>query len=460
MVLPSPSNTWIKKTNQKIIKFIFQRPTPPVELAQLRLPMSKGGLGLPCIETFWNLLKIKLLLKTDTSRDPYATLFNTSLNNFGYKNFPTLAKEPPSTMQKIAKKMNHPFWSGALSAYAAANIGFPLCSKSNLLKSPIIGNPIFGKPFDKKFAEFDTLVYGKKMYPWTQSDFMIDLSDLRFEHVITESGYVTREELSAILATEINEIEYHKFKKCVEPAVTILNRLPQAEFEGLLYQKYKEVKGCSVFNRLILSYKAIPMEDFTSSKYWMKKIDSPKLTTGHFKKHFNFLSKAPFSISDKVRLLKMAWNITGTNKSRAHYEKEVLNTCNFCTLANQPPNKSCQSGSLYETLYDCECVKSFINSLKPLEAVAYFEIDFTKESRFIFQIHREYSKIATFLHKCINLYLTHSCRIKKVPQLKSGLFFINKLIRSSICMSNEYIETDRLLILLDHFERTLESLEN
>ena len=156
----------------------------------------------------------------------------------------------------------------------------------------------------------------------------------------------------------------------------------------------------------------------------------------------------------------MAWNITGTNKSRAHYEKEVLNTCNFCTLANQPPNKSCQSGSLYETLYDCECVKSFINSLKPLEAVAYFEIDFTKESRFIFQIHREYSKIATFLHKCINLYLTHSCRIKKVPQLKSGLLFINKLIRSSICMSNEYIETDRLLILLDHFERTLESLEN
>ena len=99
-----------------------------------------------------------------------------------------------------------------------------------------------------------------------------------------------------------------------------------------------------------------------------------------------------------------------------------------------------------------------ISSLSPLEAVAYFEIDFSKESRLIFQTHREYSKIATFLHKCINLYLSHSCRIKKIPQLKSGLIFINKLIRSSICMSNEYIETDRLLILLDHFECTLESL--
>ena len=51
------------------------------------------------------------------------------------------------------------------------------------------------------------------MYPWIQADFMIDLSDICFEHVITESGYVTRDELSAILATEINEIEYHKFKK-------------------------------------------------------------------------------------------------------------------------------------------------------------------------------------------------------------------------------------------------------
>ena len=363
-----------KKTNQKIIKFIFQRPTPPVELAQLRLPMKQGGLGLPCIETFWNLLKIKLLLKTETSCDPYATLFNTSLNNFGYKNFPDLANEPPSTMLKIAKKMNHPFWSGALSAYAAANIGFPLCSKINLLKSPIIGNPIFGKPFDKKFADFDTLVYGKKMYPWTQADFMIDLSGLRFEHVITEVGYVTREELSTILATEINAIEYHKFKRCVEPAVASLKSLPPAEFEGPLYQKYKDTKGCSVFNHLILSYKAIPMENFTSSKYWRKKIDSPNLTTDHFKKQFNFLSKAPFSILDKMRLLKIAWNITGTNKSRSHYEKEVFNTCNFCTVANQPPHKSCQSGSLYETLYDRVAQKKVIN------------LDFDANSIFILEI--------------------------------------------------------------------------
>ena len=200
------------------------------------------------------------------------------------------------------------------------------------------------------------------------------------------------------------------------------------------------------------------MEDFTSSKYWTKKLDSPNLTIDHFKKQFNFLSKAPFSILDKVRLLKMAWNINGTNESRAHYEKEVFNICNFCTISNQPPNKSCQSGSLYETLYDCECVKTFINSLKPLEAVTYFGIDFSKESRLIFQIHREYSKIATFLHKCINLYLTHCCRIKKIPHLKTGLLFINKLIKTSICMSNDYIETDRLLILLDHFESTLDSL--
>ena len=68
-------------------------------------------------------------------------------------------------MQIIAKKMNPPFWSGALRAYAAANIGFPLCSKINLLESPIIGNPIFGKPFNKNFADFETLVYGKKNVP-------------------------------------------------------------------------------------------------------------------------------------------------------------------------------------------------------------------------------------------------------------------------------------------------------
>ena len=132
---------------------------------------------------------------------------------------------------------------GHSSAYAAANIGFPLCSKINLLESPIIGNPIFGKPFNKNFADFETLVYGKKMYPWTQADFMIDLSNLCFKHVMSESGYVTRVELSAILATDINDIEYHKFKNCVEPAVAILIRLPPAEFEGLLYQKYKKSKG-------------------------------------------------------------------------------------------------------------------------------------------------------------------------------------------------------------------------
>ena len=124
--------------------------------------MKQGGLGLPCIETFWNMLKVKLLLKTEKSSDPYATLFNTSLSNFCYKNVPQLAKEPPTTMIKIANRLNHPFWSGALKKYADANIGFSLCNKSNLLKTLIVGNPILGRKFNKKIADFGALVYGGK----------------------------------------------------------------------------------------------------------------------------------------------------------------------------------------------------------------------------------------------------------------------------------------------------------
>ena len=113
------------------------------------------------------MLKVKLLLKTEKSSDPYATLFNTSLSNFGYSNFQQLAKEPPTTMIKIANRLNHPFWSGVLKADADANIGFSLCNKSNLLETLIVGNPIFGRKFDPKISDFGALVYGGKKHSWT-----------------------------------------------------------------------------------------------------------------------------------------------------------------------------------------------------------------------------------------------------------------------------------------------------
>ena len=125
MVLPSPGEKWVQKTNEKICNFVFRRATLPVAFKQLNLPMNEGGLGLPCIATFWNTLKIKLLIKTSESKDPYATLFNTSLKNFGFSNFIEVAKLPPISIIKLADDLNHPFCTAAIHMFAKSAIGFP-----------------------------------------------------------------------------------------------------------------------------------------------------------------------------------------------------------------------------------------------------------------------------------------------------------------------------------------------
>ena len=175
------------------------------------------------------------------------------------------------------------------------------------------------------------------------------------------------------------------------------------------------------------------MESLTSTKYWLRKINLPTLTATLFSKQYAFISKAPFSTPDKMRLLKAAWNITGTNRIRSQYVIDVQNICIFFEKSPTPANKMCQTSSLYEILYDCNSVKSFIEQLKGIEAFSYFGLDFSKESRFFFQPHQEFSRVATFIHKCINLYLLYCNYIKLPPSISKGLLFLIKLVKSAIC---------------------------
>ena len=77
-------------------------------------------------------------------------MFNKSLSDLNHQNINELTKKGPETIRQIADKLNNPYWTPALIAWSKCVAGFAISSDKALLNTPILGNPIFGKPWQKK----------------------------------------------------------------------------------------------------------------------------------------------------------------------------------------------------------------------------------------------------------------------------------------------------------------------
>ena len=164
---------------------------------------------------------------------------------------------------------------------------------------------------------------------WLQSDFAIPLKGVKFKHVMNFETIVSHDQLSEILGTEIHPLEYHKFKKCITPALHMIEKIPDLPHQGSLIEWAGSSKGCKKF-RTLMKYENPMTENFTCYKYWTKHI--PDLDPTLLKQCFSFISKAPFTSHETCKNLKIKWNITGTNHIRAKYVPTVQDRCKFCEI--------------------------------------------------------------------------------------------------------------------------------
>ena len=265
LVLPSPPKPWLNNLQLKITNFIFQRNSYPIAKAQLSLPINLGGYNIPDIETFWTALKIKLLLKTTYSQDAYATLFNQNLTKFNYQNIHELTKDGPESIQHVAEHLKNPFWTPTLLTWSKCVTGYAISSNKTLLNTYILGNPIFGKPWNKRLTKPKTTIFGEDMAPITHDDFSIDLRNVKFKHVLNNESYVNCATLELILGQKVNTLEYIKILPILKKGLHLLQSVPQIQNEKDIISWASCRKGTK-YIKTLTRYTNLTINQLTSTK--------------------------------------------------------------------------------------------------------------------------------------------------------------------------------------------------
>ena len=455
LVLPSPPKKWCNDLQLKITSFIFQRKSFPIARSQLSLPISQGGYNIPDIETFWNNLKIKLLLKTTHSKDAYSTLFNKKLNDLNHINITDLTKKGPETIRQVAIQLNDPFWTPTLTAWSQCVTGFAVTSDKALLNTPILDNPIFGKPWNKKLKTTKMTIFGEQKSPITQADFGIDLRDLCFKHVLNHDTFVDRPTLEGIIGQKVSTLEYIKILPILKTGKLILQTIPKKTHDQDIFTWTKGKKGTKHLRSLI-SYTAPQTNQLTSTKYWRRIPEIETTDQEIFKKSFKYMNSIPISSKDKNDILKIKHNTVGTPHIRSKYT-DTPNDCTFCALEKRDPHASCIKFGLPEILLTCKTTKKFVDTITMLPCMDNMHFKTDPISRLLYQEHPRYSAELNFIHTITNLYLRKTAYYAKLPTKTSFLTFLHPRTTLAINRQNHCISETFLTSLLSDIESHLQN---
>ena len=426
LVLPSPPKKWVDNLQLKINHFIFKRKSYPISRAQMSLPITLGGFNIPDIEEFWNSLKIKLLLKTNYSTDPYATLFNKSLSDLNQPNINELTTKGPETIRQTAEKLNNPYWTPALIAWSKCVAGYAISSDKALLNTAILGNPIFGKPWHKNLNQPKTMVFGIPKASINQADFSIDLRQVKFKHILNHEFYVNRETLTEILGQKVNELEYNKILPIMKNAHHILQTTHKTNHETDIISWSCTKKGTKHLKTLT-TYEKLTINQLTSTKYWKKIPALAEVPCDLFTKSFKTINSIPISSKDKSDLLKIRHNIVGTPHTRSKYT-DTVDDCAFCAAENREPHTSCKKSALPEILLTCKTTQSFTQTIALIPSLSKINFKTDPVSRLIHQEDKINSTVLNYAHAMVNLYLRKTAYYKKIPTIPEFFNFLQPRI--------------------------------
>ena len=349
------------------------------------------------------------------STDAYSTLFNQQLSDLNNPNIIELTKKGPETIRLVATQLEDQYWTPALTTWAKCVTGFAISSDKALLNTPILGNPIFGKPWYKNLKQPKTLVFGVTKSAITQADFRTDLRHVQFKHVISNDYYVDRPALTDILGQNIDALEYNKLLPILKTGHQLLQTVHKTNHETDIINWTFRKKGTKHLKSL-MNYEKLTIDQLTSTKYWRKIPEIASVCQDLFKNSFNNINIIPISSKDKSDLLKIRHNIVGTPHIRAKYA-DTMDDCAFCAIDKRDPHSSCTKSALPEMLYTCKTTKFFTQNIASLPSLSTINLKTDPISRLIYQKDPKNAGDLNFTHAMLNLYLRKTAYFKKIPNL-------------------------------------------
>ena len=353
LVIPNPNKNMLKRLNTLFFQFIWDKRSEKVNREDSKLPIQKGGLGMPDILKFWSAFKFswfRRLLSTDSF---WPKLVQAQVNEvLGQEiGMVDILQLGASKLNQIAKHLKNEFWKQVFSTAIELTEGAAFCHPEKLLTSPFLHNNLVLRNNkvirERDFPELAGIVSTLSDFYYPGTNQIMQWAEFceRYRCNISEEKFI---DIRYVLKLSIQKLKISS------------NRLYCANFPQkpfLIDLAFSTNKGCSSYYKIIREKQILSNKIYKREDKWHEELGS------HFSVTFWNNSRrlcANINFDNKLKWIQFQINRNSlqTNYIVSHFKQNVSKQCQYCLERDE---------LVSHLFWSCHIVKIFLN-----EVISYF----------------------------------------------------------------------------------------
>ena len=363
LVCPHIGDAKVETLTKMSFKFLWSNKPDRMKREDAVLPISKGGLNMPEIGTFWDSLKCSWTRRFFGTSSAWHKVLEANLLFHGFE-MGDILYGGPILLEKIAQKLTNLFWKNTLTSFSNLQKEAPFHRPDYFFNLNLFYNDVF---------RFGNNIITKTEFPTLWQKNVRQAGDL-FDCSAEPPRILSRELLNEKFGIRLDFLSYRKIRTSIESGANSLNNKIVDKNLSDFYQPRLPVllkigiairKGCSFFYSIFRSRDILNRNNSRSEGKWHS-----KLNTTFSVRFWDSVLKLPAKnlLSNKMTWTQIQINkhLLPTNYTVNHYDQSVSPLCSFCTQ---------HSEELHTLMWSCGVVRQFWSMVANLLANFYPEFE-------------------------------------------------------------------------------------
>ena len=328
MVCPLINSNILQELKKMAFNFLWKNKPDRIKRCEAELPIDRGGLNMPDIETFWHSLKLtwtrRLML-------PSGMWYKILQANLLYSNHDVtdIWFGGPTLLRKIANKLSNDFWKEVIATIASTTEDLHFAHPYFFFNYNIFDNKLFSRnEMELKSSDFQSL--------WNRK--ICQVGDF-FDHSQTPPGLLSLDKMNRKYDLKLNFLNYHRVTNLIIKAANELNnkifdqnmsdtgtpRLPLIHKLSCM-----ETKGCRTFYLALKARHWATLDTRDYENKWQNELDTT-FSVNFWNKIWQINKYSLVSNKMKWVNLQILKFILPTNYTVNKYKPSQDRRCSFCT---------------------------------------------------------------------------------------------------------------------------------
>ena len=212
MVCPLQDTNTLQDLKKMAFKFLWKNKPDRIKRCEAELPIERGGLNMPDIETFWKSLKMTWSRRLLSESSLWHKILQANLLYCNH-DLRDIWFGGPTLLEKISNKFSNLFWKEIINTFAMVSRDLHFSYPHFFYNFNIFDNPLFSRnEMELKSSDFESL-WNKKI---------CQVGDF-FDHSQAPPQLLPLEELNEKFDTRLNFLSYHRVTSLIIKAANDLN---------------------------------------------------------------------------------------------------------------------------------------------------------------------------------------------------------------------------------------------